>query len=261
LELAAALAPAGFDDRRDGVCIHRAGTVLYLCPLMPKLLGFECADQGVGLSLVDLFAPRDRGRVASAIEGVARGVPMPETRVELRAAAGSSGMYARVTALRATRASPPVDVLYVRDAESTNEDGPGSSMRDGDESQEKTGRSAVLICDDEARLGALTAGLLAEYGFVPVTADTGDQALARLASGQPPIDVLLLDVNLSAGRSARDVLSAMSQAKSSVRVVLTSGLAEEDVDPDLVSHPLVQGYVPKPYSVEQLIQTIQAALR
>jgi len=118
----------------------------------------------------------------------------------------------------------------------------------------------VLICDDESRLGALTAGLLSEYGFRSVTVGTGEDAIRELSSEDLWVDVLLLDVNLSQGSSAADVLSRMRTDRLAARVVLTSGLAEEDVDPELLAHPLVVGYVAKPYAVEQLVLSIRKAL-
>lgn len=130
----------------------------------------------------------------------------------------------------------------------------------GGPAQSESRRPTVLICDDESRLGALTAGLLSEYGFQSVTVGTAEDAVRELKNGDVRIDVLLLDVNLSQGSSARDVLQQMSFVGSEVRVILTSGLAEEDVDPELISHPSVVSYVAKPYAVEQLVQSIRKAL-
>jgi DNA-binding response OmpR family regulator len=134
------------------------------------------------------------------------------------------------------------------------------ATREATPATEDTHRIGVLICDDEARLGALTAGLLAEYGFDPLTVGTGEDAIAALAKADPVIDVLLLDVNLSHGKPAREVLTTIEEAGNRVRVVLTSGLAEEDVDPKLMTHPSVSGYVAKPYGVDELVQTIKKAL-
>ena len=52
----------------------------------------------------------------------------------------------------------------------------------------------------------------------------------------------------------------MTDRGAAARVILTSGLAEEDVDADLVTHPSVVGYIAKPYGVDQLVQTINRAL-
>jgi CheY-like chemotaxis protein len=119
-------------------------------------------------------------------------------------------------------------------------------------------RSTVLICDDEPRLAALTAGLLEQSGYAAQTALRGEDALRVIESGRKP-DALLLDVNLT-GLSASNVLRRMREENRLLPVILTSGYAEEDVDPELLRDPLVAGYLAKPYTVQRLIQAIQHAL-
>ncbi len=263
LELAKQLAPAGFDWARDGFCIHCGGTVLYLGAQLPRLLGRRSADGAVGTKVAELFSVWDRSRVEAALGKAPADRETLPVSVALAGLAGDSraGM---LTMRHGVDASPPVDVLYVctqgRVVSSDGESGATASSREGEHPGTEKPRPIVLICDDEARLGALTAGLLEEYGFVPVTVGTGDEALRVLALHDPPIDVLLLDVNLSAGRSARDVLEAMRDRGEDAKVILTSGLAEEDVDADLLTHPWVVGYVAKPYGVEELIDSISGAL-
>jgi CheY-like chemotaxis protein len=129
----------------------------------------------------------------------------------------------------------------------------------GDASVRASEGVTVLICDDEARLASLTAGLLEDYGYHPITADQGERAL-RLIEGDQRVRVLLLDVNLSTGLSTKDLLSTLESAPTSPRVILSSGLAEEDVPESLMRHPCVAGYLAKPYSVEELIDSIRTAV-
>jgi signal transduction histidine kinase/CheY-like chemotaxis protein len=117
----------------------------------------------------------------------------------------------------------------------------------------------VLICDDEGRLGELTVGLLEEFGFEAASVVRGDEALAAVCGDVPP-DALLLDVNLSAGISAVEVLNGLLKRGGTVPVVLTSGLAREDVPEILLQHPSVVGYLPKPYMVEDLVSVITSAI-
>jgi len=262
LELVTSLAPADFDVSQDGVCIHRAGTVLYLCPAAPKLLGLDRAESAVGSALLELFPPADRVRVASALQSVEQSGSGPGVTVTLLNGSEHRN-YAELTAIRADAASPPVDLLFVRarrEAAPSEETESSMTSRDLPRKHTDPRRPTVLICDDEARLGELTARLLSEYGFAPLTVGTGEEALRVLETHEPAIDVVLLDVNLSGGQSAQEVLVEMQSREEPARVVLTSGLAEEDVDPNLVAHPSVAGYVPKPYGVEQLIQGIRRAL-
>jgi CheY-like chemotaxis protein len=262
LAIAAALAPPDFDDERDGLCIHRAGTVLYVRPPLPKLLGVDAPDSLVGRNVLELVRPSDRDRVADLLDAAAHG-HSGSIAAALEGPAGQ-GAEVELTALRAVHAMPPVDVLYVRcvsfEAAFGGEDEAYMEIRDRERTSREHHQPSVLICDDEARLGALTAGLLSEYGFKPVTVGTGEEALAALGSATPAFDVLLLDVNLSHGKSAREVLATMRMRGIGARVILTSGLAAEDVEPELMLHPLVVGYVAKPYAVEQLVQSIRLAL-
>jgi CheY-like chemotaxis protein len=116
----------------------------------------------------------------------------------------------------------------------------------------------VLICDDEPRLATLTAGLLEQSGFAAVTSFRGEEALELLLENPPP-DVLLLDVTVS-GLTAAQILGHIRQRALHVPVILTSGYAEEDIEPALARDPLVRGYLAKPYSVGRLVQVVQNAL-
>jgi CheY-like chemotaxis protein len=263
-ELVGAPPPPGFDSHRDGVCVHRRGTILYLSPNLPGLLEKGSSVDLVGATIAELVTADDPGRAAT-LAAVASGRDAPPTLVAFRGAAGREVRF-ELTFARTNDATTPMDVIWFR---ACGNHGPASEENDermptqvGEKmaTVRGPGRPTVLICDDEARLGALTAGLLTEYGFSPITVGTGEAALDALGKGEPDVDVVLLDVNLSAGQSARDVLAAMKDRGARARVILTSGLAEEDVDQDLVQHPSVVGYVPKPYGVDQLVQSINRAL-
>ncbi len=135
----------------------------------------------------------------------------------------------------------------------------GGSRAEGTDAGTTTPR--VLICDDETRLATLTAGLLEEYGYESATVSLGDEALQLVTARNAPVDVLLLDVNLSAGLSADAVLDGMRESGSSIPVILTSGLAVEDLPPHLHKHQQVSSYLAKPYTVEELVDAIATAGR
>lgn len=120
-------------------------------------------------------------------------------------------------------------------------------------------RSApVLICDDEPRLVALTAGLLREFGFEVLTVRSGKEAIQAVASH--PIDIVILDVNLP-GEDARQIVSGLRE-KSTASIILSSGYTEEDIEPSLLQDSAVKAFLAKPYGVETLVDTIdQVRLR
>lgn len=117
----------------------------------------------------------------------------------------------------------------------------------------------VLVCDDETRLGDLTAGLLEECGFAAGFVPSAVDAMAYLDAHEDT-QVLLLDVNLSGGKSAHDLLTFLAGRDQELRVVLTSGSAKQEVRTELTHHPLVVGYLEKPYAEEDLTAAITSAL-
>jgi CheY-like chemotaxis protein len=116
-----------------------------------------------------------------------------------------------------------------------------------------------LVCDDETRLGDLTAGLLEECGFAAGFVPSAVEAMAYL-DAHGDTKVLLLDVNLSGGKSAQDLLAFLVARPERLRVVLTSGSARQEVRAELTHHPLVVGYLEKPYAEEELTAAITSAL-
>jgi len=243
--------------------IHRGGTVLYACAAAHPLLGVPAGASLVGARLLDLFDPAERAEVAIVVDGAAglAGRTLGGTASLLATTTGRIAL--EVTAFRAEGESAPLEVLYLCSASGQSRplsgDELGAEGRNGERTNGVSRQVTVLICDDEARLGALTAGLLSEFGFAPVTVGNGDEALRALGRAEAPVDVLLLDVNLSEGPSAGDVLAGMQTRGYRARVVLTSGLAEEDVSEELLHHPSVVGYVAKPYGVDQLVQSVRTA--
>lgn len=122
-------------------------------------------------------------------------------------------------------------------------------------------RDQVLICDDESRLATLTAGLLKEFGYGSTAVGAGEEALNVMRAHAGDVDVLLLDVNLTSGTTAHDILETMRREGLDSPVILTSGFAPEDVPESLRHHHCVASYLPKPYTVGELVAAIKRALQ
>jgi CheY-like chemotaxis protein len=118
----------------------------------------------------------------------------------------------------------------------------------------------VLVCDDEARLATLTAELLQGFGFQTIAVGSGSAAVAKIEAAAPAVSVLLLDVNLSLGGSAAEILDQLASTGSHIPVVLTSGQPKEDAPVEVTSHVNVIGYLEKPYTADALLQAIRGAL-
>lgn len=132
------------------------------------------------------------------------------------------------------------------------------SDRPAETQQSEEGRRRIVVCDDEARLASLTAQLLESHGFEAVA--TTNLAGARKALSDASTHAVVLDVHL-AGESPSQLLEFIAQSHQSVRVLVTSGLGEDDVPDEIRRHPSVIGYVAKPYSVEVMARRLGEALK
>ncbi|NLO79367.1 MAG: EAL domain-containing protein [Xanthomonadaceae bacterium] len=115
----------------------------------------------------------------------------------------------------------------------------------------------ILLVDDDKRLLDSLNALLTAYGYQIDTADTGAAALDRLQRER--YDVMLLDLHMP-GMSGHEVMRQVIQRRIDITIVVVSGessLAD-------ISYALRNGaydYIKKPYVPEELIATINNAVR
>ncbi|HEX6088137.1 MAG TPA: response regulator, partial [Thermoanaerobaculia bacterium] len=102
----------------------------------------------------------------------------------------------------------------------------------------------------------LMRNLLREFGFEPVAAGSGAQALDEVQRRKP--DLILLDRNMP-GMSGDEVLAAMRSQEllSAVPVLMLTG---EPMDPDEIRRLGANAAVLKPFDVPALVQMIRSHL-
>lgn len=116
-----------------------------------------------------------------------------------------------------------------------------------------TSRPLILVVDDDAPILLLMRSLLREFGFEPVAAGSGEQALAEVKKRTP--DLILLDRHMP-GMSGDEVLRALraEQGLSDVPVLILSG---EPIGPDEIERLGATGHVLKPFDVNSLVEQIR----
>jgi CheY-like chemotaxis protein len=115
----------------------------------------------------------------------------------------------------------------------------------------------VLIVDDEYGLAEMAGELLSLAGYQVMTAINGKLALEILAHTRP--DAILLDVMMPimSGPELLERLKA-DDVMRAVPVIMMSA-AGHDWLPD-GSRPSVAGYLQKPFTYDQLMTALRAAL-
>lgn len=84
----------------------------------------------------------------------------------------------------------------------------------------------VILCDDHALIRRGIRDTLTEWSDIQVVGEAGDYGELRTLLRDQRCDVLVLDINLP-GRSGLDVLHALKEEGSTVRVLVVSMYPEE----------------------------------
>ena len=115
-----------------------------------------------------------------------------------------------------------------------------------------TQRPVILVVDDDAPIMLLMRNLLREFGFEPVAAASGPQAIEEARKRNP--DLILLDRNMP-GMNGDEVLRELrSDGFESTPILIVSG---EPLAPDEVHRIGATGAVLKPFDVPSLVETIR----
>ena len=115
----------------------------------------------------------------------------------------------------------------------------------------------VLHVEDDAPLAAAVARLLRAQGLETLTATDGEAALARIASGAPEPDVLIVDVNLPGELDGADAAQEICHAVGHVvPTIFLSGELSSVGLPWLPGAPLL--FVAKPIDPEVLTKVVES---
>jgi DNA-binding response OmpR family regulator len=117
----------------------------------------------------------------------------------------------------------------------------------------------VLIVEDDWGITSfLEKGLRAE-GYATAAAGNPDQARLTLESADPPVDLVLLDLGLPGGDGG-DVLTWMRGRGLATPVIILTARAEVE-DKVRGLNDGANDYVTKPFSFDELLARVRAALR
>lgn len=81
----------------------------------------------------------------------------------------------------------------------------------------------VLLVEDDELLRGLTSMILRGFGHEVIITASADEALAVVARGDDPIDVLFSDVKLGGGMNGVELARQMLTTVPTLGVILTSG--------------------------------------
>jgi len=114
----------------------------------------------------------------------------------------------------------------------------------------------ILVVDDEPQIRRVMRSTLSSRGYVISEAKTGEEALETMREERP--DLVLLDMNMP-GMGGIEACREIRRASDVPIIMLTVRNAERDKVAALDAG--ADDYVVKPFSIEELLARIRAALR
>ena len=113
----------------------------------------------------------------------------------------------------------------------------------------------VLLVEDEAPVRAFASRALRLRGYTVHEAESGEEALELLSDPDTHVDIFVSDVVMPGMDGPTWVRKAL-ETRPDVRVIFVSGYAEENFGDEQSSIPN-SVFLPKPFSLAELTQTVQ----
>ncbi len=128
----------------------------------------------------------------------------------------------------------------------------------GDGKEELRGAGTVLFVDDEEALRQMAKRGLEHHGFQVLLAADGGEAIEVLKTAANRVGVIVLDLSMPL-MSGHETLPELQKIKPGVQVLVSSGYARDEVLGKFAGFG-VAGFVHKPYTVQQLVRQVNAAV-
>ena len=120
----------------------------------------------------------------------------------------------------------------------------------------------VLVMDDDAITRQVICRMLESNGYRTYGTDNGDEAVSSYMKARDcgyPFDAVVLDLHVQNGKNGKEAMRELLAVDPDVRAILATG---DSTDPVAVNFSAFgfKGMLPKPFTLEQLDDTLRRAL-
>ena len=122
-----------------------------------------------------------------------------------------------------------------------------------------TGRGTILLVEDEDAVRMFAARALANKGYRVLEAASGEDALALVRENAAEIDLLISDVVMP-NMDGQTLVAEAKRIRSDLRVIFISGYAEDVFKGGDEEITRDAAFLPKPFSLKQLAESVKTAL-
>ncbi len=120
------------------------------------------------------------------------------------------------------------------------------------------GDERILLVDDEQSILDIGCDILGRYGYDPMTAKSGEEALEIYRKDMERIDLVILDLNMP-GMGGKKCLEGLRDLSRAVKVVVATGHTSSDQAREVLELGATR-FVPKPYRLKDLLKIVREVL-
>jgi two-component system cell cycle sensor histidine kinase/response regulator CckA len=121
-----------------------------------------------------------------------------------------------------------------------------------------TGQGTILLVEDEEAVRAVNGRALTARGYTVLEAASGVEALAAIDAHPGTIDLVVSDVVMPE-MDGPTLLGELRKRRPGLKVVFVSGYAEDAFEKHLPQGETFK-FLPKPFSLKQLVETVKQAI-
>jgi CheY-like chemotaxis protein len=114
----------------------------------------------------------------------------------------------------------------------------------------------ILVVDDDAGIQSIARRALASRGYRVLTASNGVEGVGLYQQHASQISLIVMDMTMPQ-MSGIEALKHIREMGSKVPVLLSSGY---NVDPDGVEARHFNGFLEKPYDIDELLDAVEKAV-
>ena len=118
------------------------------------------------------------------------------------------------------------------------------------------GTETILLVDDEPAIRDFGRQSLSAFGYTVRTAADGESALWIYSTSEPPIDLVILDLNMP-GMGGWTCLRRLLELDPAGRVLVASGFSQDGAAGRAQDWGAV-GFISKPYRMHQICRTVRS---
>jgi PAS domain S-box-containing protein len=121
-------------------------------------------------------------------------------------------------------------------------------------------RGTVLVVEDEPVVRSVAQAFLSKSGCAVLTAVDGASAIDILKDQRANIGLVFLDMTMP-GMTTDEVVQAIRVLDPKVPILLNSGYTSNDTVKQMLEAGSVQGFLPKPYELHELMNTVDQLMK